>query len=264
MRTFVMGDIHGCYEGLKQCLARSGFNYDEDTLIQLGDIVDGWSDVHWCVEELSKIRNLILVKGNHDDWFHQFLKYGVHPNDWRDGGDGTLNSYLKLRGEDPAYYDTTTDRWMGKLVSEDIPTLHQNLFKSQHDYYKDEKKRLFIHGGFNRHYHLAEQPRHVFWWDRDLWRMALAYKEDVGLEDMPKPGPFTIKEDVSEVFLGHTATTYWSTDKPMCGQGRIWNLDTGAGWGGKLTIMDVDTKEFWQSDPAPQLYPDELGRRKRR
>ncbi|MBM3246586.1 MAG: hypothetical protein FJZ13_04585, partial [Candidatus Omnitrophica bacterium] len=33
----------------------------------------------------------------------------------------------------------------------------------------------------------------------------------------------------------------------------VWNIDTGAGWSGKLTIMDVDTKEYWQSDLSPDL-----------
>ena len=26
----------------------------------------------------------------------------------------------------------------------------------------------------------------------------------------------------------------------------IWNLDTGGGWYGFISIMDVDTKEVWQ------------------
>lgn len=40
----------------------------------------------------------------------------------------------------------------------------------------------------------------------------------------------------------------------------IWNIDTGAAFKGPLTIMDVDTKEFWQSEPLPNLYPNEKGR----
>lgn len=44
MRTLVMGDIHGGYKALMQCLERSKFDYEKDTLIQLGDICDGWSD----------------------------------------------------------------------------------------------------------------------------------------------------------------------------------------------------------------------------
>lgn len=44
MRTFTIGDIHGGYKALKQCLERSKFNYKEDHLIALGDIVDGWPE----------------------------------------------------------------------------------------------------------------------------------------------------------------------------------------------------------------------------
>ena len=34
----------------------------------------------------------------------------------------------------------------------------------------------------------------------------------------------------------------------------VWNLDTGAGFNGRVTMMDIDTKIFWQSDPIPSLY----------
>lgn len=34
-----MGDIHGAYKALQQCLERSKFNYENDKLIQLGDVV---------------------------------------------------------------------------------------------------------------------------------------------------------------------------------------------------------------------------------
>ena len=34
----------------------------------------------------------------------------------------------------------------------------------------------------------------------------------------------------------------------------------GLGFEGRLTIMDVDTKEFWQSDDLRTLYPNEKGR----
>ena len=50
MRTFVIGDIHGGYLSLKQCLERSSFNYEEDTLISLGDICDGWPETKRCID----------------------------------------------------------------------------------------------------------------------------------------------------------------------------------------------------------------------
>ena len=64
MKTFVIGDIHGNYRGLMQCLERSNFDYDKDTLISLGDVVDGHSESYEVVEELLKIKNLIAIKGN--------------------------------------------------------------------------------------------------------------------------------------------------------------------------------------------------------
>ncbi|HEY5593266.1 MAG TPA: hypothetical protein VIK55_19900 [Paludibacter sp.] len=40
----------------------------------------------------------------------------------------------------------------------------------------------------------------------------------------------------------------------------VWNLDTGGGWEGKITIMNVDNEEFWQSDKCSNLYPEIAGR----
>ena len=38
MKTFVIGDIHGAYKALLQCFERSGFDYEKDHLIVLGDV----------------------------------------------------------------------------------------------------------------------------------------------------------------------------------------------------------------------------------
>ena len=37
-------------------------------------------------------------------------------------------------------------------------------------------------------------------------------------------------------------------------------MDTGAAYSGRVTIMDINTKEFIQSDLVYELYPDEMGR----
>ena len=95
-KTFVIGDIHGAYLALKQVLDRSNFNYKEDTLIQLGDIVDGnrpqWID---CMHELNNISNLILLRGNHDQWFVDYLNTGIANRAWiSQGGVVTLDHLL--------------------------------------------------------------------------------------------------------------------------------------------------------------------------
>lgn len=42
-RRFCIGDIHGAYLAFKQLLDDVNFDYENDKLISLGDIVDGWS-----------------------------------------------------------------------------------------------------------------------------------------------------------------------------------------------------------------------------
>jgi len=34
----------------------------------------------------------------------------------------------------------------------------------------------------------------------------------------------------------------------------LWDVDTGAAREGKVTVMDIVTKEFWQSDKVKNLY----------
>jgi serine/threonine protein phosphatase 1 len=62
-----------------------------------------------------------------------------------------------------------------------------------------------------------------------------------------------------EIYIGHTPVTKIGKTVPVH-KACVWNMDTGAAFMGPLTIMDVDTKEFWQSDPLPEIYPNEKGR----
>jgi serine/threonine protein phosphatase 1 len=57
----------------------------------------------------------------------------------------------------------------------------------------------------------------------------------------------------NEIFIGHTSTVNWKTDQPMKAA-NIHNLDTGGGYAGRLTIMELESKQFWQSDPVKELY----------
>jgi len=99
-RTLALGDVHGAHKALKQVLEKSSFDKEEDRLIFLGDIVDGWSESYECVEELLTIKNLITIKGNHCDWFIKWINTGIHPDGWRQGGYTTLQSYCKHLDKD--------------------------------------------------------------------------------------------------------------------------------------------------------------------
>ena len=257
MRTLVIGDTHGAHKALKQVLERCEFDYENDMLITIGDIVDGWGDSYMCVEELLKIPNRIDIMGNHDNWFRVFIETGVHEERWRMGGLSTAKSYAKAAGielmvqKQLSKHFEPSDGFILNLNSGDIPESHKRFFSGQHKYYKDNDNNLFIHGGFNRHTPLREQLAYTFMWDRHLMTAAVSAKIH---------GPkLDYVEDFNQIFLGHTATQFFNAgDKPLHAD-IVWNVDTGAGasGGGKLTIMDVDTNEYWQSDVVKTLYPDD-------
>ena len=252
MRRFVIGDIHGNNKALIQCLERSKFDFDKDQLISLGDIVDGWDEVKEVVDTLLQVKNHIAIKGNHDDWFLHWLQTNEHPAYWNHGGHATLKSYglHYVKGYNGGYGGYRT-----QSVPANIPKKHIEFFKNQIPYYRDKDNNFFVHGGFNRHYtieqHEKEGNQNIFWWDRDLFyasMSAFAGKQ-----------PIKFKEEFNKIFIGHTATTNWDLDKPIFVD-RLINIDTGAGWDGRLTIMDVDTKKYWQSDLCKDLYPFKHGR----
>ena len=69
------------------------------------------------------------------------------------------------------------------------------------------------------------------------------------------------KEHYKEIYIGHTPTTRFNKYDPMQAA-NVWNIDTGAAFTGKLSIIDIDTKEVFQSDTLMHLYPNEMGRNK--
>jgi serine/threonine protein phosphatase 1 len=78
-----------------------------------------------------------------------------------------------------------------------------------------------------------------------LWQSAMNWQTKADLNSEIES--FEIVTKFKNIFLGHTNTMKWGIDKPLKAA-NIYNLDTGGSKGGKLTIMDVESKEFWQSE----------------
>jgi serine/threonine protein phosphatase 1 len=227
VKRFVVGDIHGAHKALLQCFERSGFDPAIDLLISLGDVCDGWHEVHKTIDLLLTLKNFRMIRGNHDEWALKWMTEGWLGHEWiRWGGQGTLVSY----GEDPAA----------------VPRAHVELLSAA-PYYVEIENKLFVHGGIDPATSIELQDRESLLWDRHFIQVAA----DKALRE---PGYRFGKWDI--IFLGHTTT---SGTEPLraC---NVWDLDTGAGWTGKLTIMDIDTFEYWQSDAVTRLYPGHRGR----
>jgi len=234
MKTFVLGDIHGAYKALLQVIERSGIDKENDRLIFLGDVTDGWSETPEAIEELLSFKNLIPMLGNHDHWTREFLPLEESKAKttgsmwWYQGGGSTYKAYQRRP---------------------ELKEKHIEFLNNMKSYYFEDDK-CFVHGGLDMSKDINEQDEFYVIWDRRMWETVYRGKK--------------LETDFNEIYIGHTPTIRYPKGNgdqrfPM-NYGQVWNMDTGAAYTGKLTIMDIETKEFWQSDKVKDLYPNEAGR----
>lgn len=239
-RILVIGDIHGGFRALIQVLERAQITI-EDRLIFLGDYVDGWSQSPEVVDyliDLQQRQSCVFIGGNHESLLLQWLKTDEIRGPWlNNGGKASVEAY--------------------SAVSQVKRQRHIAFFEELRNFYIDEQQRLFIHAGFTNQKGVDyEFFTEYFRWDRTLWETALSINPDLTKEDLAYPKRLKI---YTEIYIGHTPVTHFGSAVPMHSAG-VWNIDTGAAFTGCITVMDIESKEFWQSDPLPDLYPDEIGR----
>lgn len=239
-RTLVIGDIHGGNKALVQVLERAELK-QSDTLIFLGDYVDGWSESFEVVETLmalAKEFKCVFLKGNHESLFLKWLLKHEQNLLWeKHGGKATMSSYENRSGADI--------------------NRHIAFFESLPLYYVDDQNRLFVHAGFS-HIRGAEQEydkEHLVW-DRTLWEVALSLDPELEKNSVFYPKRLLVYK---EIFIGHTPVSYIGEQTPV-NRANVWNVDTSAAFKGKVSALDIQTKEFFQSDHVYKLYPKELGR----
>ncbi len=241
-RTLVLGDIHGAYKALIQCLERMNYEPETDRLIFLGDLVDSWSQTKEIIDFIIQVPNKISLLGNHDEWALYHYGSMEHYNEmsiqeWMlHGGEATLKSLGEKEKIDPKYVE---------------------FFKSMKLYHEEDGK-LFVHAGISlleknngEIPKMEEQHPYCLLWDKQFARDMYEYRNSKTI----------VKAPYDEVFIGHcpvsTFNMYYTTPQNFL---NVWLLDTGAGADGRLTIMDIETKEYKQSDLCKKLYPDEKGR----
>lgn len=237
-RTLVIGDIHGGLRGLIQVLDSANVT-ESDHLIFVGDYVDGWSESAQVIQylvDLSKKVQCTFLRGNHDIWCEGWLRMGQLDTVWYNhGGKETIQSYEYILGDEREK--------------------HIEFFQNLKNYYIDEQNRLYLHAGFTSMDGPQVQDDTVLCWDRSLWEMAIKC-------DHLDPSDSFYSEKLKlfkEIYIGHTPTTRRDVFVPWK-QSNVWNVDTGAAFRGKLSILDVDSKEYWQSESLCKLYPNENGR----
>ena len=222
MRTFIIGDIHGCNRALDAILNKLQPDSTEDRLILLGDLFDRGDEsyeVFETVKGLSRIygERFILLRGNHEDYLLQEKLTFMQKLVWeRVGRKATVTSFKKHgeRMEDAApwlqkrcklyYVGENFQCAHAGVLAEPIEVNDRNTLVHDHDLVTQNlyKGRLTVTG------HIALRSATWFMGDKKT-----TVKPEQGVwQDLPEKG--------------------------------ILCIDTGCGKGGRLTGMVIDGGKY--------------------
>ncbi|WP_347455682.1 metallophosphoesterase [Acinetobacter thermotolerans] len=209
-RLFAVGDLHGCYSLLMNKLHAIGFDFDNDHLVSVGDLVDRGAENMQCIELLSKPW-FSAVRGNHED----LCIGGLHDEAYKrchisNGGQW----FYMLDGQ--AMYN------IAKVFAE-LPVALEVEHKG--------KKFGFVHGHIE-HNDWEEFKREINSTvdGRDVADYAMWGRERFGDWENTYPPV----ENVHAVILGH------SVSPQIIKRQNCYFIDTGAVHYGTLTVLNLD------------------------
>ena len=240
-RNLIVGDIHGQYSMLMKVLEKAAFDPGSDTLYTTGDIADKGPDSASVTVFLHSLPKCRMVMGNHDVWLENYLLTGRAPDIWLEsnGGDATVKSFQKMKLTDTA--KAVLGRWI-----------------SSTPFCRAEEKYIIVHAGISDRYSAEDveaisrlkrgryetgswfSDKKDFIWDRTYITSAIEYEDKRRItKGMREP-----LDTQKTIFVGHTPLKAPFRSERY----HLYAVDTGAGHtGGYLTLMDMDTGEYWKS-----------------
>ncbi|WP_180084858.1 metallophosphoesterase [Acinetobacter sp. YH12145] len=207
-KLWAVGDIHGCYNLLMNRLNEIGFDFENDLLVAVGDLVDRGTQNIECIELLSKSW-FTSVRGNHEDLCI-----------WGLSNRAAMQCHVENGGEWFYVLDEQEMRNIAKTFAELPVVLEVN---------HGGKKFGFVHG------HIEEN-------DWDEFKLSFEKESIRDADQLAMWGRDRLDEDknqythvfgVHAVIMGHTVT-----QKP-CKRDNCYWIDTGAVHWGTMTILDL-------------------------
>ena len=209
-KLWAVGDIHGCYNLLMNRLNEIGFDFENDLLVAVGDLVDRGTQNIQCIELLSKPW-FTSVRGNHED----LCIGGLHNESYKrchvaNGGEW----FYMLDGQ--AMYN------IAKTFAGLPVVLEVN---------HNGKKFGFVHGHIEQNN--WDEFKETFTQEptafRDPSELAMWGRERLNDENLQ----YTHVSGIDAVIMGHTVT------QRSCKRDNCYWIDTGAVHWGTMTILDL-------------------------
>lgn len=226
-RILMISDIHGCSKELNELLDKINYDETKDTLILLGDYVDRGPCSKETVDrvmELVKKRNVIALRGNHDQRLVDFIltedplvqnKFVTH------GGLQTVQSYCECI--DAYVTQVPLEQFRDHMR---MQYMHHIDFLSSLPLYHEDSYHVYVHAGLNPEYmDWKLQPDHDFMYIKS---------------DFHRSKPWTSKR----VIFGHTRTSeLHDTSDVWFGEGKI-GIDGGCAYGQQLNCLIYEAGEY--------------------
>jgi serine/threonine protein phosphatase 1 len=211
MRTFAIGDIHGCRTALSRLLEELNPGKD-DQLIFLGDFIDRGPASRAVIElliEQSEKGPCVFLRGNHEVMILEGRKDPLKASMWQSyGGLEMLESYGGAFEKD----------WWTK-----IPDAHWKFLQGTVRAHEDSKN-IFVHAFLHADLDIKNQPDALIMWN---------------FFDGIRP-----HKSGKRVICGHTPQRSGMINN----LGYAVCVDTGAAIGGWLTALEVGSGDFVQTN----------------
>jgi serine/threonine protein phosphatase 1 len=219
MRTFAIGDIHGCSRALAALLQMVAAK-PEARLVTLGDYVDRGPDTRGVLEQLIPLHaagRLVALRGNHEQMMLDAVADGDSFKLWLAcGGVETLTSYGAVCPDADAFALIPQNHW--RFLREALVDYHET------------DTHFFVHANAHPELPLDEQPQYILLWEK-LCEPCDHFSGKV-------------------MVCGHTRML----DGLPHDLGQTVCLDTGAyNPGGWLTCADLETGRYWQANEEGEV-----------
>ena len=153
MKLFVIGDVHGHFDQMKEALDAAGFYDCEGQLfVDCGDNFDRGKQNREVFSYLSGLKHAFFLRGNHEDYLEDLLQ-GAEPQE-RDRLNGTL---------------ATAQEFADLSLQDEVLA-----FLKRHRDYFETKRYLFVHGWLPVDFSDSRPEIATNWrtLGRDEWRIA--------------------------------------------------------------------------------------------
>jgi len=216
MKTYAIGDIHGCLSSLERLLEAVPYNND-DRIVFLGDYIDRGPDSKGVIDHvlhLMATRHVTILRGNHEVMMLEARKNSQDARFWFTfGGFETLISY----GLESA------DDWISGIPSSHWDFLEQTIYHYETD------QHIYVHGAVSDQVSMEDQDPYDMIWGR--------------CHDMMP------HRSGKKVICGHTPQ-----EGGMPGVHKFGVcIDTGIYKGGWLTCLDPVTGDYWQANEQGEV-----------